>query len=208
MKKQNPLKTFVLSIAAAVASMTLTISSASGQEASGSASGEATIYRDGGYRGPAVYTNAAKPNLGLAWPVNSIRVRSGRWQLCEKPRYRGTCRTVDSDTPLLGSLLRGVTVQSMRPDVGSGSGFGVEARDQVTRGVFAEFHTQPGVRGFRIPSCPSGQSTANCAATTADNYCRSIGWNGSAREFQETVGRGVFLADVLCVKSGYQTGEN
>ena len=47
---------------------------------------EATIYRDAGYRGPAVFIGEAKPNLGLAWPVNSIRVPNGRWELCEKSR--------------------------------------------------------------------------------------------------------------------------
>ena len=31
---------------------------------------EATIYRDAGYRGPAVFIGEEKPNLGLAWPVN------------------------------------------------------------------------------------------------------------------------------------------
>ena len=50
---------------------------------------EATIYRDAGFRGPAVFIGEAKPNLGLAWPVNSVRVTNGQWQLCERMRYRG-----------------------------------------------------------------------------------------------------------------------
>lgn len=193
-------------IAASLAALSMMASSANGQEKRGAGLVEATIFRDGGYRGPAVAIDRAQPNLRLAWPVNSVHVNSGRWELCEKARYKGNCRTIDSSTPLLGSLLRGLTIQSIRPvgsENGSGSGYGVEANDQVQRGSFAEFHTQPGVRGFRIPSCPSGQATAQCATTTADNYCRSIGWNGSAREHQETVGRGVFLADVLCVNSNY-----
>ena len=52
-------------------------------------------------------------------------------------------------------------------------------------------------------ACARGAATANCAAQTADNWCRSIGWNGSAREHMETVGGRVYLADVLCVRSGY-----
>jgi len=114
---------------------------------------EATIYRDAGYRGPAVFVGEAKTNLGLAWPVNSVRVASGRWELCEKTRYRGQCRTVERDTPMLGSVLRGMTVQSMRP-VGGGGGGGWNpnppANDQSTRGNFAEFHTQPGTNGTRV----------------------------------------------------------
>ena len=167
---------------------------------------EATIYRDAGYRGPAMFIGEAKPNLGLAWPVNAIRVPRGRWELCEKTRYRGNCRTVDRDTPMLGTVLRGITVQSMRP-VGTGGGGGWNpnppANGQTARGSFAEFHTQPGTGGYRVLACTSGSATANCAARTADTWCRSIGWNGSAREHMETVGNREYLADVLCVRSGY-----
>ena len=165
---------------------------------------EATIYRDAGYRGPAVFVGEAKPNLQLAWPVNSIRVASGRWEMCEKTRYRGRCQTVDRDTPVLGNILRGLPIQSIRP-VGSGGGGDPHppANDQVVRGNFAEFHTQPERNGYRILACVSGSATANCAARTADTYCSSLGWNGSAREHLETVGRRVYLADVLCVRSGY-----
>ena len=165
---------------------------------------EATIYRDSGFRGPAVFVGDANPNLGLAWPVNSIRVTSGTWELCERPNYRGPCRTVEADQYVLGSQSRGMTIQSMRPVGQSGGSFiGVEARNQVLSSGFAEFHTEPQARGYRIPACPLGRVTANCAARTADNYCRSVGWNGSAREHMQTVGRVTFLADVLCVKSGF-----
>ncbi|MBB6426539.1 beta/gamma crystallin-related protein [Sphingopyxis sp. JAI128] len=163
---------------------------------------EATIYRDAGYRGPAVFISEEKPNLGLSWPVNSIRVPHGHWELCEKTRYRGRCRTVERDTPMLNNVLRGVTVQSMRP-TGGGANPGLPANDQVARGNFAEFHTQPSDRNNRVLACPRGSATANCAAQTADNWCRSIGWNGSAREHMETVSGRVYLADVLCVRSGY-----
>lgn len=165
---------------------------------------EATIYRDAAYKGPAVFIGEAKPNLGLAWPVNSIRVASGRWELCQKTRYRGTCRTVDRDTPMLNNILRGITIQSIRPvDGGGGWNPNPPANDQVARGSFAEFHTQPSTGNYRVLACTSGSATANCAAKTADTWCRSIGWNGSAREHLETVSGRVYLADVLCVRSGY-----
>lgn len=165
---------------------------------------EATIYRDAAYRGPAVFVGEEKPDLGLAWPVNSIRVASGRWELCERTRFRGNCRTVERDTPMLNNVLRGITIQSIRP-VGTGGGWNPNppANDQVARGNFAEFHTQPATGNFRVPACTSGSATAACAARTADNWCRSIGWNGSAREHMETIGGRVYLADVLCVRSGY-----
>ena len=162
---------------------------------------ESTIYRDAGYRGPAVFIGEEKPNLGLAWPVNSIRVPSGRWELCEKTRYRGNCRTIDRDMPMLNNVLRGLTIQSIRP-VGGGGGQ-PPANDQVARGNFAEFHTQPSTGNYRVQACARGSATANCAAQTADTWCRSIGWNGSAREHLETVNGRVYLADVLCVRSSY-----
>ena len=166
---------------------------------------EATIYRDAGYRGPAVFIGEEKPNLRLSWPVNSIRVTRGRWELCERTRYRGNCRTVDRDTPMLNNVLRGITVQSMRPAGSGGGGWNPNppANDQVARGNFAEFHTQPAERNYRVLACARGSATANCAAQTADNWCRSIGWNGSAREHMETVSGRIYLADVLCVRSGY-----
>ena len=74
--------------------------------------GEATIYRDLNFQGPAVYVGEARENLGLAWPVRSIRVRIGL-------------------------------------------------------------------------------------------FCRSAGWNGSANESQESINGRVYLADVLCVRSGF-----
>lgn len=166
---------------------------------------EATIYRDAAYKGPAVFIGEERSNLGLAWPVNSIRVASGRWELCERTRFRGQCRTVDRDTPMMGNILRGITVQSIRP-VGSGGGGwnpNPPANDQVARGNFAEFHTQPSQGNYRVLACTRGSATANCAAQTADTWCRSIGWNGSAREHMETVAGRIYLADVLCVRSGY-----
>lgn len=164
---------------------------------------EATIYRDAGFRGPAVFVGEAKPNLGLAWPVNLVRVASGRWELCERTRYRGNCRTVDRDTPMLNNILRGLTIQSIRPVDHGGWNPYPPANDQSVRGNFAEFHTQPSTGNTRVPACPQGSATASCAARTADNWCRSIGWNGSAREHMETVGGRVYLADVLCVRSAY-----
>lgn len=163
---------------------------------------EATVYRDSSYRGPALFVGEAKSDLRLSWPVNSIRVRYGQWQLCEQTRYRGYCRTVDRDTSVLSGQ-RGMTVRSMRPIGGSDGGQHPPARDDVARGKFAEFHTQPSQQGRRVLACSSGSSTASCAARTADNWCRTMGWNGSAREHMETVNRRIYLADVLCVRTGY-----
>lgn len=165
----------------------------------------ATIYRDTNYSGPAVAVERANPDLRLGFSVRSIRIRSGAWQLCSLRNYGGTCITVIASTPDLGNRLGMLRrLGSMRPvasrpepPVPPGSG-------QSLRGMGAEFFPAPRNRnGGRVLSCRDGGSTANCAARTADQFCRAAGWNGSAYQSQQTEGRRVYLADVLCVRSGY-----
>lgn len=160
-----------------------------------------TIYRERNFSGPAVAIEKPRPDLHLAWPIGSVRVRSGTWQLCEQPNYRGNCRTVSSDSPALSPGSRGLAVQSARPANGGGGSGGNLGPN--LRGSFAQFFTQPMQGNGRVPACSGGAASPSCASRTADSFCRSAGWNGSAREHMETVGRTVFLADVLCVRSGY-----
>lgn len=166
--------------------------------------GEATIYRDIGFQGPAVFVGEAKENLGLSWPVRSIRVRSGTWELCARTRYRSPCAKVSADESDLRRVSRFLyAVQSMRP-----LGYAPPVQPDPPagtslRGMSGEFFPAPGRNGYRILSCPNGGSTANCAAQTADNYCKSLGYGGSASQTQETVARRVYLADVLCTRTGY-----
>ena len=80
--------------------------------------------------------------------------------------------------------------RSARSAAGGGGGWNPSppANDQVTRGNFAEFHTQP-ARAQRIASSPAQRGSADRqlrGRSTADTWCRSIGWNGSAREHMET----------------------
>lgn len=169
--------------------------------------GEATIYRDAGFQGPAVYVGEAKENLGLAWPVRSIRVRSGLWELCARTRYRSPCARVSADEADLRQVSRLLyAVQSMRPLGGPQIQPPVQPNPPAgtsLRGMSGEYFPAPGVNGYRILSCPNGNSTANCAAKTADNFCKNLGYGGSASETQETVYSRVYLADVLCTRTGY-----
>ena len=169
--------------------------------------GEATIYRDIGFQGPAVFVGEAKSDLQLAWSVKSIRVRSGTWELCARTRYRPPCTRVSADEADLRRVSRLMyAVQSMRPIGGPQIQPPVQPEPPAgasLRGMGAEFFPAPGRYNVRIISCPTGNSTANCAAKTADEFCRSVGWNGSKSESQETVNRRIYLADVLCVRSGF-----
>lgn len=167
--------------------------------------GEATIYRDANFSGPAVFVGEAKSNLALRWPVRSIRVRSGTWELCTRTRYRSPCITISADEPDIRRFApQMIMVQSMRP-----LGYAPPATmhppaGTSLRGMAAEFFPAPGGRdGRRVLACGYGSATANCAARTADSYCKDLGWAGSASQRMETVNGNNYLADVLCTRTGY-----
>lgn len=167
--------------------------------------GEATIYRDVGFQGPAVFVGEAKSDLRLNWPVRSIRVRSGTWELCARTRFRSPCAKVSADEADLRRVSRLLyAVQSMRP-VGYVPPVQLEPPVGASlRGMSSEFFPAPGDRnGRRVLSCTTGNATANCAARTAENYCKGLGWGGSASQTQETVYGRIYLADVLCTRTGY-----
>ncbi|WP_199555025.1 beta/gamma crystallin-related protein [Sandaracinobacteroides hominis] len=172
---------------------------------------EATIYRDTNFRGPAVAVSRPNPNMQLNFQVFSLRVSRTPWELCSQPNFRGTCITIRQSTAdLRRSYNWPGPLQSMRPADGGwgGGGGGGPTPQQSLRGMASEFFPAPregrGSSAQRVLACTgAGNSTANCAAQTADRFCRSNGWAGSARELMETVNRRVYLADVLCVRSGY-----
>lgn len=167
--------------------------------------GEATIYRDANFSGPAVFVGEAKTNLALRWSVNSIRVKSGTWELCSRTRYRSPCITVSADEPNIRRFApQMMMVQSMRPLGYAPPVIEHPAAGTSLRGMAAEFFPAPGnSNGRRVLACGYGSASANCAAETADSYCKSIGWAGSARQSMETVSGRVYLADVLCTRTGY-----
>lgn len=162
---------------------------------------EATFYRDFNFRGPAVFVNEPKPDLQLSWTVNSIRIKSGRWELCERPQFRGDCRTYERDTAMLYRPYAGQRVQSIRPLGWTWPG---EPGDNPSlRGMAAHFFPAPATNGRRVLACPSGQDSAACAARTARQFCTTMGWRTSARQAMETVRNRNYLADVLCSNTGH-----
>lgn len=75
--------------------------------------GDATIYRDRYYSGPAVNISHARPNLGLGWRVSSLRIRRGVWELCSRPNFEGSCTRYNASNSSLLASRR--SVQSARP---------------------------------------------------------------------------------------------
>lgn len=172
------------------------------------AANEVTVYRDRGFSGPAVAVSEANPDLRLVWPVNSIRVAAGTWELCPERNFRGRCITLSSSSPNLAMThgWRG-RLQSIRPVGDSGWGGGWSGWGQVPsdnrsmRGMASEYFPQPASRGYRVEACPGGLASAACVQRSADSFCRSGGWNRSAFQRTETVRGRNYLADVLCTRS-------
>ena len=176
-------------------------------------SGNATIYRDRNFSGPAVAVDKANPNMRLNFQVLSIRVERGPWEICSQPNFRGNCQIIrQSSADLRRSHNWAGALQSMRPaDTGWGGGGsgggGSGGVQQSLKGMASEFFPAPRANGrpgaARVLACSSGTPTAACAAKSADAFCRTAGWGGSARELMETENRRIYLADVLCVRSGF-----
>ena len=75
------------------------------------------IYPRKDYQGFSVTLNGSYPNLrsiGRNDAISSIKVKSGRWQLCTKSGYRGNCRVFTANTPELPKKYND-KVTSIRP---------------------------------------------------------------------------------------------
>jgi hypothetical protein len=175
---------------------------------------EAIIYRDPGFSGPAAAQSRATPDLGLAWPVRSLRINRGQWQLCSQPNFRGTCFTTGQSLSNIGNRLgAGSRLGSIRPISGDqggggpgGPGWGggdlAPGTGRSLKGMAAQFYPDPTINRRRVLACVRGSATTACAAKAADEFCARSGWTASAREGMETVNRRVYLADVLCSRTG------
>ena len=162
---------------------------------------EATLFREMNFRGTPVVLRGENANINISWNPRSVRVQSGRWELCEQPNFRGNCQTVERDTPMLGGL-RGGVIRSARPlNTGGNDGWNSGAQGQTLRGNSAQFYTQPADRGRRIEACDRGSPNASCTQRTADNFCRQEGWTRAAHADSDRSGRRAYLSDVLCVRT-------
>lgn len=165
------------------------------------AANEAIIYRDTGFSGPALNVASARPDLGLRYNVNAIRVQSGRWELCPERNFRGRCIMVSQSSPnLFAQFGWAGPLGSMRPAEGGGGSGGGQVDNPSLRGMAAEFFPRPADRGGRILACLRGQATSACAQNTANDWCRSIGWTRAAHTRIETQNRTNYLVDTLCVR--------
>ncbi len=87
---------------------------------------EITVFEDGRYGGRSESYRSAVPNLlSESWNdrISSVRVESGRWELCKTEEFRD-CQTVDRDTPDLRTLGLNDAISSLRPVREQSSGGG------------------------------------------------------------------------------------
>lgn len=166
-----------------------------GSSAAAQRYGEMTLYSERNFRGATYTVTGPRAFIRIPWQVRSVRVQPGQnWELCRDVEYRG-CIWVEQSM----SNLR-TTVGSARPGGGPlpappiGGPVG-----QSLRGMSSEYFVAPTWGAGRIEVRPS---TAAEAGRRADEFCRSRGWRGAAFQQLQTVGRRVYLTDVLCVRSG------
>lgn len=89
---------------------------------------EITIYRDRNFTGPAVSISSDESNLRLAWTVNSVRVRGGTWQLCERANFHGSCFPLSGNSNNLGHR----RIQSAREGPRAGIGWRAIGRSDIS----------------------------------------------------------------------------
>jgi hypothetical protein len=73
----------------------------------------ATLFRDIDFNGPRVTVTSANHNLNLPWPVRSVRVERGSWELCTETNFHGGCRRYDASDRDIHSATE--YTQSARP---------------------------------------------------------------------------------------------
>lgn len=187
--------------ALAIAVVAVAASTAAAQTHSSPFNGEAIVYRARDYSGPAVTIGEEQENLGLSWSVNSVRVVSGRMELCSAPRFRGTCRIIAQSYPDLTELgLPGNRVQSMRP-VAAMATFaapGLSVHGPTLEGHAAQFYATPMEDGLRVQACPRATASPECARQHAQAFCARRGYDRAAYQSMEGLGDVTYLADVLC----------
>ena len=165
--------------------------------------GEMTFFSTPLHTGSRYTVTGPRENISLGWQVQSVIFAPGdQWEICTRARYRGDCtRLSRAATHIHYQVASARTVGGFTtlpapiPPVAGGGSAGPSLR-----GMTAEFFRAPASEGQRVESCRNG--AASCAAERADAFCRARGWTASSYERQETVRGRIYLADVLCTRTG------
>jgi hypothetical protein len=161
--------------------------------ASAQASGEATVYSSGHFKGSSMSFSGPRQQIDPPFTARSVRIAGGSaWEFCNGSTYSG-CRRVDQSAEATV-----MTIRSARP-VAPVIVARVSAPNQSLRGVASEFFIAPNRGGQRVGvpgNSPEGMRNA------ADDFCRSAGWRQSAHARLQSDRGNYYLIDVLCVNDG------
>ena len=119
--------------------------------------GEAIVYKDPGFRGPALVISGAEPNLAeirFNDTISSIQVR-GTWEICVDPNFRGKCKIIRGSEDRLSYIRMNDNITSLRPVRGrraQNAGWTDGGRDYGYRGQRGgiTLFKDPGFRGGAI----------------------------------------------------------
>ena len=140
--------------------------------------------------------------MSLPFTVKSVQIPEGQsWELCSGNTFSG-CKRFSSSVPATAMTVRSVRPAGMAVIVPGGtvSATGVFERAPPSpslRGLASEFFVAPDKKGNRIEVSPG---TPEAASAKATEYCKSVGWGGSAHAGLQTAGGRSYLVDVLCVR--------
>jgi hypothetical protein len=200
------MRSVLLSLVAVAASAVASPSPVAAQQeriwrpSGGDVEADIILYRATNYGGPSIRAQTPVPDLGINWPIRSLRVVRGEWQLCTGVNYRGRCATVRESTPVASAIANLGIIRSARPPATPLPGEITVGRS--LRGMSAEFFTMPSSDGRRVLACPSGTAgNAACARRSAERFCRGRGYDHVGNVAQQTVSGRVYLADVLCKRN-------
>ncbi len=128
---------------------------------------EIVLYDGAGFSGAPQPVTGSEPRLGALRfddRASSVNVRSGAWELCSEPNFRGDCRVISDRASDLGMLGLNNDVSSVRP-VSAES-----AMDEAETPPIILFRS----RGFRGESMAFSATTASLNGTGFEDRARSV----------------------------------
>ena len=84
----------------------------------GARNGAVTLYTDSYERGASLGLNRGISDLSryrFNDNISSIRIRTGKWEVCEHANYRGRCQIIDASTDRLNGFRLNDNISSIRP---------------------------------------------------------------------------------------------
>jgi hypothetical protein len=193
------MKTTILALACAIAAPALAQDNAR-VNIPGQGQGTVTFFERTNFGGAAITFRNTENSVRIPFTIRSVKAE-GVWRLCSDTNLRGSCvfanssyRDSQRDLGLRGNIR---SVEARSNDNGN-AGWSGPVGGANLRGTSSQYWASPEIGRRRVESCPNGNGSASCAATTADRFCAYAGWRRAVYHMQLTVNRQNVLADVLC----------